>query len=231
MDLHEKVVLITGAKGGVGTFVTNSFLEAGARVIGMSRSIADSDFPHQNFSAMPAELSNGESAGKLIDAVVTKWGRVDGLVHLIGAFAGGQSVADTDDVTLDRMLDLNFRSAFHVIRAVLPQLRAQGSGRIIAIGSKAAVEPQALVGAYAASKAALVSLIRTVARENSDRRIAANVVLPGTMDTPANRSAQPGADYSKWVHPGQVAELVVHLASDQASQVSGAVIPVYGGEA
>jgi NAD(P)-dependent dehydrogenase (short-subunit alcohol dehydrogenase family) len=231
MDLHQKVVLITGAKGGLGTFVTNSFLEAGARVIGMSRSIADSDFPHQNFSAMAAELSNGESTGKLIDAVVTKWGRVDGLVHLIGAFAGGQSVAETDDATLDRMLDLNFRSAFHVIRAVLPKLRAQGSGRIIAIGSKAAVEPQALAGAYAASKAALVSLIRTVARENSDRRIAANVVLPGTMDTPANRSAQPGADYSKWVHPGQVAELVVHLASDQASQVSGAVIPVYGGEA
>jgi NAD(P)-dependent dehydrogenase (short-subunit alcohol dehydrogenase family) len=88
-----------------------------------------------------------------------------------------------------------------------------------------------LAGAYAASKAALVSLIRTVARENSDRRITANVVLPGTMDTPANRSALPSADYSKWVHPSQVAMLLVHLASDQASQVTGAVIPVYGGEA
>jgi len=149
MELNDKVVLITGAKGGLGKFVTNSFLEAGARVIGMSRSIADTDFPHQNFSAMPAELSNGESAGKLVDAVVTKWGRIDGLVHLIGAFAGGQSVAETDDATLDRMLGLNFRSAFHIIRAVLPHLRAQGSGRIVAIGSRAAVEAQASAGAYA----------------------------------------------------------------------------------
>jgi NAD(P)-dependent dehydrogenase (short-subunit alcohol dehydrogenase family) len=129
------------------------------------------------------------------------------------------------------MLDLNLRSAFHVIRAVLPIMREQSSGRIIAIGSKAAVEPAVMAGVYAASKAALVSLIRTVARESVDLNVSANIVLPGTMDTPANRSADPGADFSKWVHPCQVAKLLVHLVSDQASQVSGAVIPIYGGEA
>ena len=93
------------------------------------------------------------------------------------------------------------------------------------------MEPAVMAGAYAASKAALVSLIRTVARENLDRNVSANIVLPGTMDTPANRAADPNAVYSKWVHPCQVAKLLVHLASDQASQVSGAVIPIYGGEA
>jgi len=231
MDLQGKVVLITGAKGGLGTFVTNSFLEAGARVFGISRSIADSDFPNPNFSAVAAELSGGDRARQVAEAVVKKAGRIDGLVHLVGAFAGGKSVAETDDATLDKMLDLNLRSAFHVIRAVLPTMRAQDSGRIIAIGSKAAVEPAPLAGVYAASKAALVSLIRTVARENVDRNVSANIVLPGTMDTPANRSAMPEADYSKWVHPSQVAKLLVHLVSDQASQVSGAVIPIYGGEA
>ena len=91
--------------------------------------------------------------------------------------------------------------------------------------------PAAMSGVYAASKAALVSLVRTVARENGDRRIAANVVLPGTMDTPANRASDPRADFSKWVNPCQVSKLLVHLASDAAAQVSGAVIPVYGGEA
>ena len=179
---------------------------------------------------MAAELSNGGNAQKLIEAVIAKTGRLDGLVHLMGAFAGGQSVADTDDATFDRMLDLNLRSAFHVIRAVLPQMRVQGAGRVLAIGSKAAVEPAAMAGAYAASKAALVSLVRTVARENSDRGVAANVVLPGTMDTPANRAAEPGADFSKWVHPCQVAKLLVYLESDQASQVNGAVIPIFGAE-
>ncbi len=163
--------------------------------------------------------------------MVDKTGRIDGLVHLVGGFAGGRSVADTDDATLDRMLDVNLRSAFHVIRAVLPIMRVQKSGRIVAIGSKAAVEPAALAGVYAASKAALVSLVRTVARENSDLHVSANILLPGTMDTPANRIADPGADYSKWVHPYQVAKILVHLVSDDASQISGAVIPINGGEA
>jgi len=231
MDLHGKVILITGAKGGLGTFVTNSFLEAEARVFGVSRSIADSDFPHPNFSAVAAELSDGDRARQVVENMVSEVGRIDGLVHLVGAFAGGHSVAETDDATLDKMLDLNLRSAFHVIRAVLPIMRAQGSGRIVGIGSKAAAEPAALAGVYGASKAALVSLIRTIARENADVHVSANVVLPGTMDTPANRAADPNADYSKWVNPCQVAKFLVHLVSDQASQVSGAVIPIYGGEA
>jgi NAD(P)-dependent dehydrogenase (short-subunit alcohol dehydrogenase family) len=231
MDLHGRVILITGAKGGLGTFVTNSFLEAGSRVFGVSRSIADSDFPHRNFSAVAAELSDGDRARQVVEDVVGRAGRIDGLVHLVGAFAGGRSVAETDDATLDKMLDLNLRSAFHVTRAILPIMRAQGAGRIVGIGSKAAAEPAALAGVYGASKAALVSLIRTIARENADVHVSANVVLPGTMDTPANRAADPNADYSKWVHPCQVAKLLVHLASDQASQVSGAVIPIYGGEA
>ena len=229
MELDNKVVLITGAKGGLGTFVTTSFLEAGARVVGVSRSISGSDFPQERFSAMPTELSNGENARKLIAAVAAQWDHIDGLVHVMGGFAGGQSIADTDDATLERMLDLNLRSAFYIIRAVLPRMREQESGRIIAIGSKAAVEPAPMAGVYAASKAGLVSLIRTVARENTDQHVAANVILPGTMDTPANRTADPGADFSKWVNPCQVARLAVHLMSNAASQISGAAIPVDGG--
>jgi NAD(P)-dependent dehydrogenase (short-subunit alcohol dehydrogenase family) len=128
------------------------------------------------------------------------------------------------------MLDVNLHAAFHVFRAVLPAMRAQGAGRILAIGSRTAIDPQPMVGAYSASKAALVSLVRTVALENKDRGISANVLLPGTMDTPANRAAMPGADPAKWVQPAQVASLLVHLASDQASQVSGAVIPILGGD-
>lgn len=231
MVLREKMVLITGAKGGLGSFVTRSMLDAGAHVFGVSRSIADSDFPHENFTAIAAELSDFDRARHAVETVIAKAGRLDGLVHLVGAFAGGQPLTETDDSVFDRMLALNVRSAFHVMRAVLPAMRAQGSGRIVAIGSKAAVEPAPMASAYAASKAALVSLIRTVARENADRHVSANIVLPGTMDTAANRAADPGADVSKWVDPCQVARLLVHLMSDQASQVSGAAIPVYGGEA
>ena len=231
MDLTGKIVLITGANGGLGTSVTRAFLDAGARVIGVSRSISDADFTNERFSGMPAELSQGVQVRKLVDSVVAKWERLDGAIHLAGGFAGGQSVADTDDATLEKMLDMNYRSAFQVLRAVIPAMRRQGSGRIVAIGSRSAVEPQGMLGAYSASKAALVSLIRTVARENSDRQITANVVLPVTMDTPANRAAMPDADFSKWIQPSQIASLLVHLTSDQGAAISGAVIPVYGGEA
>ena len=122
-----------------------------------------------------------------------------------------------------------FRS-FHLARAVLPVMRMQASGSVLAIGSRTAMEPAETLGAYTASKAALVALVRTIAVENKQTGISANVILPGTMDTPANRLAMPTANFSQWVNPGQVASLLVHLASDAAKQVTGAVIPIYGGE-
>jgi NAD(P)-dependent dehydrogenase (short-subunit alcohol dehydrogenase family) len=109
-------------------------------------------------------------------------------------------------------------------------MRQQGGGRILAVASRQGVEPSAMVGAYSASKAALVSLVRTIALENKDRNISANSVLPGTMDTPANRAGDPNADRSQWVQPSQVAALLLHLASDAGAQITGAAIPIYGGQ-
>ena len=228
--LEGKIALVTGAKGGLGRAVTEAFLAAGAQVVGVSRSIQASDFPHPGFTALPAELLSGETARKVADRVVARFGRIDALVHVVGGFAGGKSVADTDDATLDQMLDLNYRSAFFMARAVLPYMRQRGSGRVLAVASRQAAEPGAMVGAYSASKAALVALVRSIALENKDRGISANTVLPGTMDTPQNRAADPNADSSQWVQPAQVAALLVHLASDAGAQVTGAAIPVYGGQ-
>jgi NAD(P)-dependent dehydrogenase (short-subunit alcohol dehydrogenase family) len=226
--MNGKVIFITGAKGGLGSFVTRTFLEAGATVIGVSRSIKQSDFPVANFTAMPGELTSGKAASELAASAVERFGKVDVLVHLIGGFAGGTSVVETDDATLEQMTDINLHCAFYAARAVLPHMRSAKSGRIIAIGSRTALEPAPGLGAYSASKAALVSLISTIAIENKDLGITANVILPGAMDTPANRAADPSADYSKWIQPGNVADLIRWLASDKADQVSGAVIPVYG---
>lgn len=228
MSLKDKVVLITGAKGGLGTHVTNVFLEAGARVAGSSRSIQASDFPHGSFEPMPVELSSAESARALVETVISRFGRIDAAVHLMGAFAGGASVAETDDATFESMLDLNFRSAIYLFRPVISRMRSQGGGNILAIGSRHAMEPRPAVGAYAVSKAALVTLVKTIAIENKDAGITANVILPGTIDTPANRSAMKDADYSKWVDPAEIARLLVQLASQESPQITGAVIPVYG---
>src|SRR5689334_22063261 len=111
MSEDSKIVLITGAKGGFGNSVTPAFLDAGATVIGSAREIVDADFPNARFTAIPSDLSRSTNAGELIDAIVKRFGRINGLVHLIGGFAGGHPVAETDDTTLDRMLDLNLRCA------------------------------------------------------------------------------------------------------------------------
>jgi NAD(P)-dependent dehydrogenase (short-subunit alcohol dehydrogenase family) len=228
--MKGKVVLVTGADGGLGVHVTQAFLDAGATVIGTSRKIQQSDFDHPNFTALSAEISTREGAKVLVDQVVARFGKLDVLAHTVGGFSGGQSVADTDDATFQRMFDLNLNCVFHILRAAVPPLRQTGNGRIIAIGSRAALEPAASVGAYSASKAAMVSLVRTAALENKDAGLTANVILPGTMDTPANRKAIPNADFSKWVRPTTVAGLIVWLSGDAGKDVNGAVIPVYGSD-
>jgi NAD(P)-dependent dehydrogenase (short-subunit alcohol dehydrogenase family) len=226
--MNSRVVLVTGATGGLGTNVARAFLDAGATVIGTSRKIQQSEFDSPNFVAIGGEISSGEGAKALVEAIAARFGRIDVLAHTVGGFAGGQSVESTDDATFQRMMDLNLNATFYLLRAALPLLRKTGSGRIIAIGSKAAVDPGANVGAYSASKAAMVSLIRTVAAENVQAGITANVILPGTMDTPTNRKDMPNADFSKWVQPASVASFMVCLAGEAGKDVNGAVIPVYG---
>jgi NAD(P)-dependent dehydrogenase (short-subunit alcohol dehydrogenase family) len=226
--LDRKVVIVTGAKGGLGSFVTAGFLAAGAQVVGVSRSIQEADFPSPHFAAMAVDLSSGEAARKVAGDVVTRFARIDALVHVMGGFAGGQSVADTDDDTIERMLDLNYRAAFFITRAIIPQMRSQSGGRILAVASRQGVEPAANTAAYSASKAALVALVRAIALENKDRGISANSVLPATMDTPGNRGGNPDAGGGQWIDPAQVAELLVYLASDAGAQITGAAIPVYG---
>jgi len=210
-NLAGKVALVTGANGGLGSHVTLALLEEGATVVGLSPKIRQSDFDSPAFIAWPAEISSGETAKTAVDGVIAKFGKVDILAHLAGGFAGGKSVAETDDATFQRMFDVNLNSAFYLFR-----------------GSRAAEDPGPGVGAYGASKAALVSLVRTIAAENKDDGLTANVLLPGTMDTAANRRDMPKSDFSTWVQPDAVASLITWLAAHGGRNVNGAVIRVYG---
>jgi len=223
-----KFALVTGANGGLGIHVTKALLDAGFTVVGLAPRIQRSDFDHPNFLALPATLTSLETAKQAVDTMIARYKGIDVLAHLVGGFTGGQTVAAMDDSLWQHMFDANLNSAFHILRAVIPEMRKAEGGRIIAIGSRQAAEPAASIGAYSASKAALVSLIKTVALENKDLGITANVILPGTMDTPANRKDMPAADVSQWVQPTSVASLIVWLAGDAGKDVTGAAIPVYG---
>ena len=229
-SLQGQVAIVTGANGGLGTFVAKALLATGATVAGIARSNAAGESHDSSYHPVSADLTDPNAAKALIVRLAAQFGRVDVLVHVMGGFAGGTSVAETDDETWKRMLDINLNAAFYVLRAVVPVMRQAERGRIIAIGSRQAVQPAANVAAYSASKSALVSLVQTVALENKDKNIRANVILPGTMDTPANRAAMPKANFAKWVQPQHVADLVVMLAGETGGDITGAAIPVYGPE-
>jgi NAD(P)-dependent dehydrogenase (short-subunit alcohol dehydrogenase family) len=224
--MRDKIVLITGANGGLGTSITKSFLSTGAAVTGVSNKITQADFPQPNFTAISADLTKAGAANDIVQSVIARHGHLDILIHVLGGFAGGKSIAETDDATWVQMQDLNLSSAFYVLRAAIPHLRKSGDGRIVAIGSLAANEPHAGIGAYITFKSALVSLVRTVALENRDAGVTANVILPDTMDTPGNRKAMPNADPSKWVATQDVADLALWLTDDHAAHTTGTAFPI-----
>jgi NAD(P)-dependent dehydrogenase (short-subunit alcohol dehydrogenase family) len=216
-------VLITGANGGLGTAVSQAFVNTGTTVIGVARSWPEP----ASFLTMSVDLTTAEGCDAMVEQALAH-GPIEALVHLLGGFGGGQSIAETSDKTWDGMMTLNLRAAFCAMRAVLKPMTAAKYGRIVAVGSRAAVEPMPNFAGYSVSKAALVALVKNVAAETKDLGITANAVLPSTIDTPLNRKAMPTADFSRWVKPESIAKTLVWLASREAADISGAVIPIYG---
>lgn len=219
------VVLITGASGGLGTAVVKAFLESGAAaVFGAARSWKENPFAGLPFHPIEADLTVASECERVAEAARP----VDALIHLLGGFAGGKPVAETKEADWRNMLDLNLNAAFSMFHAVLPGMVQARRGRIVAVASRAALEPMANFAAYSVSKAALVALVKTVALEVKDAGVTANAVLPSIIDTPINRKAMPSADFSQWVTPESIADLLVWLASAESANVSGAAIPIYG---
>jgi NAD(P)-dependent dehydrogenase (short-subunit alcohol dehydrogenase family) len=226
--MKDKVVFITGANGGLGTSVTQAFLQRGARVIGASLHIKAADFPEPNFEPLALDFDHLDEIRRGVAKMIERYGQLDVLVHAFGGFAGGPTVAETLDETWLQMQERNLTSAFHVFRECIPHLRKSKAGRLIAIGSLTAAQPHANLGAYVVFKSALAMLVRTIALENADAGLTANVILPGTMDTPANRKSMPQADFSKWLKTQDVADLILSLADENARHLTGLAIPIEG---
>lgn len=227
--LKDKSVLVTGATGGLGRAVAQAFVSAGARLYGAARKWKVEDVPSGGFTTIQADVTRAEDCRAALTRIVSETRRIDAVVHLVGGFSGGKRIEETGDDLWDNMMNLNLRSAFVLFREALPPMRSAGHGRLIAVGSRAGVDPAPSIAAYGVSKAALHALIRHIAAETKDTGVTANAVLPSVIDTDANRAAMPQADFSKWVTPASIAALLVWLVSDQSRDVSGALIPVYGG--
>ena len=224
--MKGKVVLVTGALGALGRVVAEAAIARGAKVAGVDHAPSNAPATPDRLEFGGVDLSDPAQARRAIDAAATHFGKLDALINIAGGFAF-ETVADGEEKTWQRMYALNVLTALNASRAALAHLAASGSGRIINVGAMGALQAGAGMGAYAASKAGVHRLTEALAAEWKGK-ITVNAVLPSTIDTEANRASMPKADFSKWVRPQELAEVILFLASDAASAVTGALIPVAG---
>jgi 3-oxoacyl-[acyl-carrier protein] reductase len=224
--MDGKVIVVTGASGALGKVVAEQALAGGARVAGVDHAASQMPATATRIELGGVDLSDAAAAKKAIDAVATHFGRLDALINIAGGFAF-ETVAAGDPKTWQRMYALNVLTALNASRAAIPHLAASPSARIVNIGAMGALQAGAGMGPYAASKAAVHRLTEALAAECKGK-ITVNAVLPSTIDTPANRASMPNADFGKWVTAQELANVILFLASDAASAVTGALLPVSG---
>jgi NAD(P)-dependent dehydrogenase (short-subunit alcohol dehydrogenase family) len=236
MNFHDKVVFVAGGTGGLGREVTMAFLEAGARVVVTYRSteeFAAVVSAAERTGATPpdgaaVDVTDAAAVEKVVVDIVAKHGCLDILVNTVGGYAGGTNLWEADPRTYDQMLQLNLKAGFILARSIVPVMIRQNRGWIVNIASKAAVDHAAGGALYAASKAGALALFDSLAVEVKPHNINVNSVLPSIIDTAANRKAMPGADFSKWPKPEEIARVILFLCSEEARVIHGATIPVYG---
>ena len=211
--MKGKIVMITGAKGNLGRVLAEAFERRGASVVPVD---------------LPTNLLDQAQVNAVVQKAVKDFKRIDVLCNIAGGFRMGKPVHETTDADWNFLMDLNARTVLHTARAVVPHMIAAGGGKIVNVGAFAAQKGAANMGAYVASKSAVIRLTETMAAELREKNINVNCVLPTIIDTPQNRADMPKTDPKRWVAPGDLANVIVFLASDEARAVHGATLPVTG---
>lgn len=234
--LPGRVAVVTGGGGALGRGVTGALLDAGALVVITDRARAGMDallhaLPgglRERCRLIEADIGTEEGAASVVQQTMEAHGRLDILVNIVGGYAGGPRVAETPLATWRGQFELNATTAFLMARAAVPVMHARGWGRIVNVSSRVARTAPAGLGAYAVSKAAVITLTEVLANETRDHGITVNAVLPSVIDTPANRRDMPTAHADRWVKPAAIGAVIRFLASEESGIISGAAIPVYG---
>lgn len=223
-DPRKRIVVVTGASGNLGKAVVRAFEACGDEVVRVDRSAGSSSAGLH----VAVDLLDPADAQRIATAAVERYGRIDALCNLAGGFAMGEDVHATSDATWTKMWDLNVATMVNASRAVVPVMLERGGGAIVNVGAFGAQRGGARMGAYAASKSAVMRLTESMSAELRDRGINVNAVLPTTLDTPENRNAMPDADPSTWVALDDLANVIAFLASPRAKAMHGALVPVTG---
>jgi NAD(P)-dependent dehydrogenase (short-subunit alcohol dehydrogenase family) len=229
-NVQPRVVVVTGAFGALGRAVARRFAAAQATVGLLDRGAAPADlareFEGPHILIPGVDLADADSTTKAIASLAERTSRIDALINVAGGFRW-ETLESGDIATWELMFAMNLKTAVNASKAVLPHLLVRG-GSIVNIGAGAAGRAQAGMGAYTASKAGVQRLTEALAEELKDRNITVNCVLPGTIDTPQNRASMADADFSRWVAPAAIADVIHFLTSDAARAVNGAAIRVFG---
>jgi NAD(P)-dependent dehydrogenase (short-subunit alcohol dehydrogenase family) len=208
-----RVVMVTGAAGNLGAALAKVFA-------GLGDKIAPVD--------LPTDLLDQAQVDAVVAKTMAEHERIDVLCNIAGGFRMGPAVHETPDKDWSFLFDLNARTVVNTARAVVPHMIAAGGGKIVNVGAYAAQKGAAHMGAYVASKSAVIRLTESMAAELREKNINVNCVLPTIIDTPQNRAAMPEADPRRWVAPEDLARVIVFLASDEARAIHGAALPVTG---
>ena len=229
------VVLVAGGTGGLGRAVTSAFLEESATVVVTYRNQPEWEKFKTAASAHAARLEGHEvdvtdeaAVRQLVEKILSKHSRLDALVNTVGGYAGGLKLWEMETKVFEQMLNLNLRSGYALSRAAVAAMLKQGRGAIVNVAAKAALDHAAGASAYAASKAAAVAMLDSLAADVKGTGVRVNTILPSIIDTEANRNAMPKADFAKWPKPRDIARVILFLCSDDAKVIQGAAIPVYG---
>ena len=234
-NFNGQTVMVAGATGNLGRAVALAFHAADANLvlIDRGRDRLARQFPEWQSSgkahfANEVDATDPQAVATAVTAAVDRFGRLDVLVNTVGTYRGGKPVAETPLEDWDFLMQINARSMLVPTWAVIPRMLAQASGKIVSVAARAGVAGDARQGMYSASKSAVIRLTESLAAELRDANINVNCVLPGTLDTPENREQMPKSDFSRWVPPEAIADVILFLASDAARAVHGAAVPVYG---
>jgi len=223
-------VIVTGATGNLGRAVAMAFAERGANLVlmGHRREALASAFGGEAAERMfaAADLLDQRKVEAAMRVVIERFGRIDVLCNIAGGFRMGPPVHATSDDEWSSMFDVNVRTLLNCIRAVVPHMIEAGGGKIVNVGAASALKGVANMGAYCAAKSAVIRITESMAAELRDKNINVNCVLPTIIDTPQNRAAMPDADPARWVAPGDLAKVIVFLASEDARAIHGAAVPV-----
>ena len=236
-DFNGRTVLIAGGTGGLGRAVSLAFLGQRAQVIvpyrkesGFAELKASAGAAASSLAGYSVDVTNEASVAEFIAQVAASHGRIDAFVNTVGGYAGGAPLWESEPQSLETMLTLNLRAGYVLARAVVPVMLKQGGGAIVNTAGSAAIDHPAGAAAYAASKAAAVAMMASLAADLKGTGVRVNSILPSMIDTPENRKAMPGADFSKWPKPEAIARVILFLCSEEARLIHGASIPVYGNE-